>query len=288
MIERGAGFARLVLVSLTETPPSSPSQTPTERLLNIFCYSHHINDFRRDTGHLTHEQRGVYRHLMDEYYLTGGLLPSDLPSLYRICSAATDSEKGSIAYVVGRFFTIIDGMLTHKRCDHEIAFIEAKSEKAQASAKARWGNANALPSHTERNADVMLTNNQQPTTINRDIEGIAPPAGFVWFFDSFPKKWRGARAAASMAYCRALDRTTERELHEGLKRYLGSDAAAGGFTTSAHKWLDGDYWANEYTPHKPSAGVHGGSPGVPNKQRAGSIVEAGLRVAARYQKEVQS
>jgi hypothetical protein len=71
--------------------------------------------------------------------------------------------------VLKDFFDEVDGRYVHKGCDRVLAQYHAKSDKAKASARARWSrvDANALPPQTERNAKGMLTNNHKPINNNK-------------------------------------------------------------------------------------------------------------------------
>ena len=103
-------------------------------MVNIYCYPHHISDFRRDTSELTHEEKGVYRDLLDAYYFNGGNLPAELAKLSRIISVHSDSERTALAHAVAKYFDTKNGRLTQKRADREIGKILEKSAKARASA----------------------------------------------------------------------------------------------------------------------------------------------------------
>lgn len=151
-------------------------------MVNIFCYQHHINDWRRDTADLSLEERGAYRELLDWYYSTGGKLPADLPRLYRVLAVQTQSERRAIATVSKRFFTVTaDGFLRQKRAENEIAKINSRSEKAALSARARYnnnndlGSANAEQTHSERTANDLPTNNQEPISDTNVSESPLTP-----------------------------------------------------------------------------------------------------------------
>ena len=128
-------------------------------------YRYHIGDYRRDTGHLTLLEHGIYRQLLDLYYLEEK--PLDANALRLIC-ARTAEEKESAQNILNEFFDLRDdGKYYHERCEKEMGRIYEKSEKARASAELRWNkdkNANALPTDSERNADGMLPSN--PVTHN--------------------------------------------------------------------------------------------------------------------------
>lgn len=136
-------------------------------------YKHHLGDFMRDTSHLSILEEGVYRRLIDQYYIRESALPADPRLLYKLARAMSKDERQAVDDVAAEFFTKIDGLLHHKRCDEEIAAYLEKQEKAQKSAEARWqkkpsdaspkppdsqsdGNANASPNamrtHSEGNA----------------------------------------------------------------------------------------------------------------------------------------
>ena len=78
-------------------------------------------DYRAKTAHLTFEQDGAYRRLLDAYYERRGPLPADKTALYRLTSAQDERERVAIDAVVGQYFENGDGQLRHHRCDEQIA-----------------------------------------------------------------------------------------------------------------------------------------------------------------------
>jgi uncharacterized protein YdaU (DUF1376 family) len=137
----------------------------------MYYYQHHIGDYRRDTAHLSLLEHGIYRQLLDLYYISEK--PLDANAMRLIC-ARTAEEMQAAKVILDEFFEFVDGVYRHKRCDAEIHAYHAKSEKATNSAKARWNknkdlqDANALPTQSERNANGMLTNNHKPLTNNQE------------------------------------------------------------------------------------------------------------------------
>jgi uncharacterized protein YdaU (DUF1376 family) len=133
-------------------------------------YPHSIGDYRRDTMHLTLLEHGAYRQLLDLYYLNECEL--DANALRLICARSEDEIRAAQT-VLDEFFEKTENGYKHKRCEAEIAKYRQKSDKAKASAEARWGkkqsgnkerNANAMRTHNGRNA------NQEPRTKNQYIE----------------------------------------------------------------------------------------------------------------------
>lgn len=133
-------------------------------------YSHNVGDYRRDTSHLSLLEHGVYRQLMDTYYLSEKPLSSDHAVLMRTHSARSADEMQAFENVLKDFFVLTDAGYIHKRCDVEIEAFHAKSSSARESAKARWDRvkeerkADAMRTHSEGNA------NQEPITINQELE----------------------------------------------------------------------------------------------------------------------
>jgi uncharacterized protein YdaU (DUF1376 family) len=132
-------------------------------------YEHNIGDYRKDTAHLTLLEHGIYRQLIDSYYLSESPLSKDLEKLMRTHSIRSAEEMLSFSNVLSDFFELTEEGYIHKRCDKTIAEYHGKSEKARASAKARWANrdkvidANALQTQSKGNANHKpLTNNHKP------------------------------------------------------------------------------------------------------------------------------
>jgi len=132
-------------------------------------YQFNIGNYRRRTNYLTPLEHGVYRLLIDTYYLTETGLNSDHAILMRTHSFRTADEVQAMENVLHDFFILDDGVYKHCHCDVEIAKYHAKSEKASASARARWDkNANAKRTHSEGNANHKpITNNHKPITNNQ-------------------------------------------------------------------------------------------------------------------------
>lgn len=130
----------------------------------MYAYYHHIGDYRKDTAHLSLVEHGIYRQLLDTYYLDERPLTLDHAKLMRSHSVRSADEVQAFENVLQDFFVRTEEGYVHKRCESEIAQFKAKSDSASRSAKARWakhrsdGNADAMRSHTEGNA------NQQPGT----------------------------------------------------------------------------------------------------------------------------
>lgn len=140
-------------------------------------YQHHVGDYQRDTSSLSILEHGVYRLLMDEYYVTERPLPVGLDALCRTCRAITRAERLAVSIVVEKFFQVDGTVLRHRRIEAEIADYRGLQEIAaragRASAKARQRKLNgrstgvAVPLQRESNAPTNGTaTNHEPLTNN--------------------------------------------------------------------------------------------------------------------------
>jgi len=148
-------------------------------------YQFNIGDYQSHTSHLSEIEDLVYRRLLDWYYLHETPIPLDEAEVSRQIRMRSHTE--SIAIVLREYFERTEDGWIHHRANKEIAKAGDKSEKASASAKARWNkkDANALPTQSESNA----THNTLPITqdtkhkTQRKATVVATPEGVsdsVW------------------------------------------------------------------------------------------------------------
>lgn len=131
-------------------------------------YRFNIGDYRRDTAHLSLLEHGIYRQLIDSYYLSEKPLSLDISSLMRTHCVRNADEKDALEYILKTFFVQREEGYFHVGCEKVLHEYKVKSDKARSSAMARWSHsdANALQTQSERNANGMLTNNHKPLTNN--------------------------------------------------------------------------------------------------------------------------
>jgi uncharacterized protein YdaU (DUF1376 family) len=129
-------------------------------------YPHHIGDYRRDTSHLSLLEHGVYRQLIDTYYLSEQPIPKETEVVFRRLSARTDEEKKAVEIVLSEFFSLTDEGWIQTRCHEEIREYQGKANRARDNGKlgGRPKKTNeviyGLSKETEEKA------NQEPITIN--------------------------------------------------------------------------------------------------------------------------
>lgn len=148
-------------------------------------YQFNIGDYQSHTSHLSEIEDLVYRRLLDWYYLHECPIPLDESEVSRQIRMRSHIE--SIAIVLREYFEITDDGWIHHRANKEIAKADEKSEKASASAKARWNkrDANALPTQSESNATHNTLPNTQDTEhkTQKKATVVATPIGVsdsVW------------------------------------------------------------------------------------------------------------
>jgi len=141
-------------------------------------YSHHIGDYRRDTAHLSLLEHGVYRQLLDMYYLSEAKIPEETEVVFRRLCARTDEEKKAVETVLSEFFFFDQGWI-QKRCDEVIAEYHGKAETARTNGKrgGRPPKTKEVISGNPEQTDVKA--NHKPLTINQEPSlktNVAPSA----------------------------------------------------------------------------------------------------------------
>jgi len=158
-------------------------------------YQFNIGDYQSHTAHLTDIEDLAYRRLLDWYYLHELPIPIDLVEVSRQIRMRTHSD--CIASVLREYFECTDDGWIHHRANNEIAKVGEKSEKAAASAKARWNkpkDANALRTQSESNATQDTLHKTQDTLPKKNT--VAPPFGVT---DSVWQDWLKLRKAKKAA-----------------------------------------------------------------------------------------
>lgn len=176
-------------------------------------YRRFPGDYASKTKSLTLLQHGAYALLLDYIYSTEKPLPSDWPSLYRICSATSFREKNAVEYVTCHYFVLGDLGWSNKRVLEEI-----ENAKNRANSARNNGLLGGRPKNNERTSEKLngthsvsrgfeLANPQESSPDSRlqtkpktPLPPIAKPAmGDEQFFE-----WAGQTVAVSMGRKRRL------------------------------------------------------------------------------------
>ena len=148
-------------------------------------YQFHIGDYASHTAHLDELEDLAYRRMLDYCYLNEIGLPPTVEEIARLIRMRTHCER--IANVLREFFVLHDdGVYRQFRVEQQIADFRGKSDKAKQAARKRWENtdANALPTHSERNANHKpITNNHKPIVEKTTTRGARLSTHFEPDFD---------------------------------------------------------------------------------------------------------
>lgn len=147
-------------------------------------YTFNPKDYISKTSFLEPIEDIAYRRMLDHYYLTEEPLPKSVEEIAMLIRMRSHCD--SIALVLRMFFeSTADGYI-NDRAKREIDAYHEKSEKAKASAMARWSkksnnvnglsvDANALREDCEGNANnKQLTNNNKPITNINNTDSDKP------------------------------------------------------------------------------------------------------------------
>lgn len=98
-------------------------------------YQFNIGDYRKDTGHLSNLEHGIYRQLIDWYYLDESPIPLETQSVMRRLRLASESDTSALQSVLSDFFERQEDGFHHPRCDAEIEAYHKKSAKNRENGK---------------------------------------------------------------------------------------------------------------------------------------------------------
>ena len=141
-------------------------------------YQFNIGDYQSHTAHLTDLEDLAYRRMLDWCYLHEKPLPLDSEEIARLVRMRTHND--CIAVVLREYFKKTKDGWISSRVLLEMDRVGEKSNKARASAKARW-DANAKRTQSEGNATQDTLHKTQDTLPKKNT--VVPPAGvteFVW------------------------------------------------------------------------------------------------------------
>ena len=175
-------------------------------------YSFNIGDYQSHTNHLSDLEDLAYRRLLDWYYLHESPIPTDIEETARQIRMRSHSD--CIASVLKEYFELTKKGWIHHRADREILKVGEKSDKASASAKARWNkakDANALRTQSEGNATHNTLPITQDTKHNKKATVVAAPIGVsseVW--DSFVKQRKSKRAQITDLVIQGIQREADK------------------------------------------------------------------------------
>ena len=230
-------------------------------------YQFNIGDYSSHTAHLEPLEDIAYRRMLDWCYLHERPLPNDIEQISKLIRMRSHTD--CIASVLREFFDLTPDGWWKDRIGEEISRANEKSEKAKASAKARWSkeksDANALQPQSEGNAP----NTQDPIPNTQDpsislSETAFPPCPHQEILKLWkkhlphliqPRTWEGTRqanlkqrwiqASKPSAYSGDGYKTMEKGLEwwDGFFAYIASDTKlSSGFESQGRIWRPDLEW----------------------------------------------
>jgi len=151
-------------------------------------YKFNIADYRKDTGHLSTIEHGIYRQLIDWYYLDEQPIPEETQVVIRRLRLGSD-EVMFLQNVLSDFFVLGKKGYEHKRIEVEIQDYQEQAEKNKNN-----GKLGGRPKKTQVVIDGLPDESQnnpnhKPLTINhKPIEKKTLGKRLASDF-SFPKEW---------------------------------------------------------------------------------------------------
>jgi len=175
-------------------------------------------DYRAKTAHLTFEQDGAYRRMLDAYYERRGPLPAQLEALYRLCSAQSDSERKAVETVVDQFFNDINGKLHHSRCDEQILkendlhnkWVAAGRKGGLRQAQGRLKPGSSISTSYSHSSLDLPPNSKTSKTLSSRLDVARQVLDFL--NDKTGRHYRPVKANLEMIAARLADGATEQEL----------------------------------------------------------------------------
>ena len=167
-------------------------------------YNFNIADFALHTSHLTLEEEGVYRRLLDYYYDTETPIPKETQPVIRRLRLVSYAEM--VEAILAEFFVLESDGWHNLRADIEIALYKTKADQARENGlkggRPKKNNPaitnpviSANPEETGSQANHELgTSNQEPVTNTTGSPAIAdkPPSDTDQQFDliwkAYPKR----------------------------------------------------------------------------------------------------
>ena len=95
-------------------------------------YQFNIADYKKDTSHLTTLEHGIYRQLLDFYYLEEKPIPKETEWVIRRLRLGSDSDILALNNVLNDFFTLENDGYHQSRCDADIINYHEQAEKKMA------------------------------------------------------------------------------------------------------------------------------------------------------------
>lgn len=187
-----------------------------------------IGSYMADTGRFTTEQHGAYLLIIMDYWRNGP--PPDDDDTLATIAKTTASNWRRMGPTVRAKFKSVDGLMRHKRIDHELALAKERADaaaaKARKAAEARWKDkpkqcSKHAPSIPQGEAKDVLEECPTPSPINTSVPngtGGKPPG-------LSPKDYVFSQGVPMLVAAGCSDKNA-RSMLAGLLKASGDDEVA--------------------------------------------------------------
>lgn len=236
-------------------------------MFDEFFFKWYPGRYREDTRHLTAEQDGIYRRLIDEYMETRKPLPDNPVALARI--AGTSVETLVAALVELRlFFEPKDGYLSHRFCDKMLdeqdSYVKKQSDRGKRSAEKRrklaidkqgtfnTGSTSVPTTASTKEKEEREEEERKKKAKKERNEKIEKT--FEEFWQAYPKN-TGSKKKARESYERVIANGEEsigidaltNAVIQGARKYCAYISRTGSLIAHASTWLNQERWETDYS-----------------------------------------
>ncbi len=238
-------------------------------MFNDYFYKWYPEIYRDNTLHLTAEQDGIYRRLIDHYMISRQPLPDNEAALARIAGVDISTMVATLVEL-RLFFGSTNGKLTHGFCDKLLDEQDARSRKQSDRGKksAEKRKIKAIDKQANFNAGSTTASTAlQQIEIEKEIkkERVTNVTlkkesfyseEFETFWTTYPKN-KGSKKTAGEKYESAIrSGISHEQLRAGARAYADDIKRQGTelqYIAHAATWLHQKRWDVDYTDDKPSA-----------------------------------
>lgn len=222
-------------------------------------YTFGPKDYMSKTNFLEPMEDLAYRRMLDYCYLNERPLPIEIAEIALLISMRTHSD--SIAVVLRYFFELTDYGYINDRVERDIKAYQAKSAKARASARIRWGedkpekesrisnrevsserNANACKTHDGRNTNYKLL------TINKELETNSDNDNQKQLNIPFDIFWQVYAKSVAKGKCESKWSSLGNEVREQVMQHLPayiSSTPVKKFRKDPYTYLNNEGWLDD-------------------------------------------
>jgi uncharacterized protein YdaU (DUF1376 family) len=199
-------------------------------------YTFNIGDYRKDTGHLSTLEHGIYRQLLEWYYLDEKPIPQETQTVIRRLRLGSDSDIAALKSVLSDFFVLQEDGYHQAHCDAAIAKYHSKAEVNKTNGKlgGRPKKTQTVISGNPEQSDSKgnqepITNNHKPNKENtpprKRVDLVCPDSVDQQVWSDFVQHRKAKRSAITQTALEGIQReaakagwTLEQALRETVAR----------------------------------------------------------------------